>query len=78
MCIEFSKQEIETVQLSLIHEPTSVIIDDKKNLYNNLLLFTVLQDPKIRNSPTEMHIFHCVKTHVCFFMFKVEYHFFSL
>ncbi len=53
------------VPLSLIHEPTSVINDDKKDIYNNILLFTVLEDPKKRNSlQSEMHIFQCLKNHV--------------
>jgi len=50
--------------LYLISDPTSVISDDKKDIYNNILLFTVLEDTKKKTStPSEMHIFQCVKTH---------------
>ena len=61
------KQEVEMFPLSLVHDPTSVVSDDKKDVYNNILLFTVLEDSKKRNSgsnPSEMHLFQCVKTHV--------------
>lgn len=51
--------------LNLVHEPTSVINEDKKDIYNNILLFTVLEDPKKKSSSqSEMHIFQCLKNHV--------------
>ena len=61
--------------LSLVNDPTSVISDDKKDAYNNILLFTVFEDkvnssrkksaayPKNGNTPSEMHIFQCTRTH---------------
>jgi len=59
-------QEVELFPFSLVHDPTSVISDDKKDVYNNILLFTILEDAKKKSSssaPSEMHIFQCVKTH---------------
>lgn len=59
------KRELENLSLNLIHEPTSVISDDKRDIYNNILLFTVLEDKKKSpTSPAEMHIFQCLKNHV--------------
>ena len=59
--------------LSLVNDPTSVISDDKKDVYNNILLFTVLDDKDSTNNkkkskdttglPSEMHIFQCTRTH---------------
>ena len=55
------------VPLNLIHEPTSVINDDKKDIYNNILLFTVLEDSKkMSSNQSEMHIFQCLKNHASF------------
>jgi epidermal growth factor receptor kinase substrate 8 len=61
-----TNQEVEMFPLDLISDPTSVISDDKKDVYNNILLFTVLEDTRTagRNAtPPEMHIFQCLKTH---------------
>lgn len=61
-------QEVEIFPMDLVRDPTSVVSDDKKDIYNNILLFTVLEDPR-RNggptatTPTEMHIFQCIHTH---------------
>ena len=58
--------------LTLVNDPTSVISDDKKDPYNNILLFTVFEDKGIKkkststkdlNVPSEMHIFQCTRTH---------------
>ena len=70
------QQEVEMFPLSLVNDPTSVISDDKKDPYNNILLFTVFEDKgnsnynkkksastKDLNTPSEMHIFQCTKTH---------------
>lgn len=44
--------------MELIREPTAFTSDDPKELYNNIFIFVVAEDPK-RNyqNPTEMHIF---------------------
>ena len=60
--------------LHLVNDPTSVISDDKKDNYNNILLFTVLDEKEMNVTkkksskdtpgiPSEMHIFQCTKTH---------------
>lgn len=58
--------------MSLVTDPTSVVSDDRKDIYNNILLFTVMEDTKRKQSghssssavaPTEMHLFQCVKNH---------------
>lgn len=63
-------QEVEIFPMELVCDPTSVISDDKKDIYNNILLFTVMEDykkksvsPNIPTTPTEMHIFQCIQTH---------------
>jgi len=38
------QQEVEMFPLTLVNDPTSVISDDKKDPYNNILLFTVFED----------------------------------
>lgn len=60
------QQEIEKFPLSLVHDPVSVVSEDKKDIYNNIVLFTVLEDSRKKNpsSPSEMHIFQCNKSHV--------------
>lgn len=44
--------------MELIREPTAFTSEDPKELYNNIFIFIVAEDPK-RNyqNPTEMHIF---------------------
>lgn len=61
-------QEVEIFPMELVCDPTSVVSDDKKDIYNNILLFTVLEDqrkalPATSTTPTEMHIFQCLQTH---------------
>lgn len=57
-------QEVEKFPLSLVHDPVSVVSDDKKDIYNNIILFTVLQDnQKNSATPSEMHIFQCNRSH---------------
>lgn len=62
------KQVVEMFPLSLVVDPTSVVSDDKKDIYNNILLFTVLEDmnKKSMSTPSEMHIFQCIRTHVIY------------
>ena len=72
--VKYLKQEVELFPLNLVHDPTSVVSDDKKDVYNNILLFTVLEDSKKKNSgssPSEMHIFQCVRTHVIKFIIQI-------
>lgn len=54
-------QDVEAFPLELVCEPTSVVSEEKKDAaYNNIILFTVLEDGRRKSSPpTEMHIFQC-------------------
>ncbi|XP_066949900.1 epidermal growth factor receptor kinase substrate 8-like isoform X3 [Macrobrachium rosenbergii] len=53
---------VEKFPMELIREPTAFTSDDPKELYNNIFIFVVAEDPK-RNyqNPTEMHIFQCLR-----------------
>lgn len=50
---------VERFPLSLIHEPTAFTSKDPKDLYNNIFIFVVGEDP-VHRDPPEMHIFQCV------------------
>lgn len=52
--------ELERFPLSQVHEPTAVLKNDRRETYNNLILFTVIDDPRRKNSPSDMHIFQSV------------------
>ncbi|XP_041366479.1 epidermal growth factor receptor kinase substrate 8-like isoform X2 [Gigantopelta aegis] len=54
-------EEIEKFPIQLIHEPTAIFKNDKREIYNNLILFTVIEDPKRKGSQADMHIFQSVK-----------------
>jgi epidermal growth factor receptor kinase substrate 8 len=70
-------QEVEMFPLELVNDPTSVISDEKRDSYNNILLFTVFEDKSAvsngKNKPptngsssslnSEMHIFQCAHIH---------------
>ena len=49
---------MERFPLSLINDPTAVTNEDRRDIYNNILLFTVMGD-NYQRSPSEMHIFQC-------------------
>lgn len=53
---------VEKFPMELIREPTAFTSEDPKELYNNIFIFIVAEDPK-RNyqNPTEMHIFQCLR-----------------
>lgn len=54
---------MERFPLDLVTDPSSFISPDPKELYNNILLFTVKEDPRQKGtSISEMHIFHCLQT----------------
>ena len=50
---------VERFPMMLIHDPTAFTSKDPKDLYNNIFIFVVGEDPVNRNPP-EMHIFQCV------------------
>lgn len=52
--------ELERFSLDLVYEPTAIFKDDKREIYTNLILFTVLDDPRKRSGPSDMHIFQSI------------------
>ena len=50
---------VERFPLALIREPTDFTSRDPKDLYNNIFIFVVGEDP-VHRDPPEMHIFQCV------------------
>ena len=50
---------VERFPLNLIVEPTAFTSVDPKDLYNNIFIFVVGEDP-LNRDPPEMHIFQCV------------------
>ena len=57
-CLVWLQDEMERFPLSLINDPTAVTNEDRRDIYNNILLFTVMGD-NYQRSPSEMHIFQC-------------------
>jgi len=59
-----SGEEMEHFPLSLVSEPTCATAVDRRvsgcDVLDNLILFTVLEDPVKKASPPEMHVFQCV------------------
>lgn len=59
-----SGEEMEHFPLSLVSEPTCATAVDRRvsgcDVLDNLVLFTVLEDPVKKTSPPEMHVFQCV------------------
>jgi len=57
-------EEMEHFPLSLISDPTCAMAVDRRvsgcDVLDNLVLFTVLEDPVKKTSPPEMHVFQCV------------------
>ncbi|KAJ8299245.1 hypothetical protein KUTeg_023305 [Tegillarca granosa] len=43
-------EELERFPIQLVHEPTAIFKDDRREIYTNLILFTILDDPRKRNS----------------------------
>ena len=60
----YFKDELERFPLAQVHEPTAVLKNDRRETYNNLILFTVIDDPRRKNSPSDMHIFQSVNAPV--------------
>ena len=50
---------MERFSLDLVSDPTAVSNSDRGSVYNNILTFTVVDDPH-RNSSSEMHLFQIV------------------
>ncbi|KAF1756388.1 hypothetical protein GCK72_012841 [Caenorhabditis remanei] len=52
---------VEQFPLELIEQPTAHVSNDSRETYNNVLLFVVREDRKRMSTPTEMHIFQCIR-----------------
>lgn len=55
---------VEKFSMELIDSPTPYVSPDTRDMYNNILLFIVKDDPRDRNSAnrvTEMHIFQVIR-----------------
>uniref|UniRef100_A0A8R1DPZ6 SH3 domain-containing protein n=1 Tax=Caenorhabditis japonica TaxID=281687 RepID=A0A8R1DPZ6_CAEJA len=52
---------VEQFPLELIENPTAHVSNDARDTYNNILLFVVREDRKRMSTPTEMHIFQCIR-----------------
>uniref|UniRef100_A0A1E1X566 Putative epidermal growth factor receptor kinase substrate n=1 Tax=Amblyomma aureolatum TaxID=187763 RepID=A0A1E1X566_9ACAR len=54
---------VERFPMSLISDPTAFTSDDPRELYNNILVFVVQDDPtsSSQQEHAEMHIFQCVR-----------------
>jgi len=59
-----SGDDMERFPLSLVSEPTCATAVDRRvngcDILDNIVLFTVLEDPVKKTSPPEMHVFQCV------------------
>lgn len=53
---------MEEFPLNCIRDP--VAVRDKNGMFNNITLFTVVEDPKNKHSPSEMHIFQVISRSV--------------
>ncbi len=67
------QEEMERFPLSLVTDPTAVTNDDRRDVYNNVVLFTVVEDPH-RRAPSEMHIFQSISNPVSL---SSNYYYFS-
>ncbi|KAK3603216.1 hypothetical protein CHS0354_036146 [Potamilus streckersoni] len=54
--------EVERFPVHSVLEPTAIIRNDRREVYNNLVLFTVCDDPGRKNVSSDMHIFQSVRT----------------
>ncbi|BFZ05083.1 hypothetical protein BsWGS_08125 [Bradybaena similaris] len=54
-------EELERFPIQLVQDPTAVFKNDRREIYNNLILFTVIDDPKKRTPQADMHIFQSSK-----------------
>ncbi|KAH9491472.1 hypothetical protein Btru_044926 [Bulinus truncatus] len=54
-------EELERFPIQLVQDPTAIFKNDRREIYNNLILFTIVDDPKRRSSQADMHIFQSCK-----------------
>jgi hypothetical protein len=60
-----TSEEMEHFPITLVNEPTSATASERRSAIgseplDNIVLFTVLEDPVNKTSPPEMHIFQCL------------------
>ncbi|XP_076114990.1 epidermal growth factor receptor kinase substrate 8-like isoform X15 [Mytilus galloprovincialis] len=53
-------EELERFPLELVHEPTAIFKEDKREVYTNLIMFTMLENPGKYSSRCDMHIFQSI------------------
>lgn len=56
------QEELERFPVDVLHEPTAILKNDRREIYNNLVLFSIMDDPGKRNS--DMHIFQSITSPV--------------
>lgn len=61
------QEELERFPIQLVQDPTAIFKNDRREIYNNLILFTIIDDPKKRSSQADMHIFQSSKAPVSSF-----------
>ena len=53
--------ELERFPLELVHDPTAIFKEDRREVYTNLILFSVLDQPGKYNGRCDMHIFQSIR-----------------
>ncbi|KAL5006255.1 hypothetical protein ScPMuIL_015061 [Solemya velum] len=54
-------EELERFPVDMVHEPTAILKNDRREIYNNLVLFSIMDDPRKRGS-ADMHIFQSISS----------------
>lgn len=62
--ILYFQEELERFPLELVHEPTAIFKEDKREVYTNLIMFTMLENPGKYSSRCDMHIFQSINAPV--------------
>ncbi|XP_076450323.1 epidermal growth factor receptor kinase substrate 8-like [Babylonia areolata] len=57
-----SGEELERFPVQSLQEPTAIFKNDRREIYNNLVLFTVLEEAHKKDAQADMHIFQSVRT----------------
>ncbi|GFR76122.1 epidermal growth factor receptor kinase substrate 8 [Elysia marginata] len=55
-------EELERFPIQQVQDPTAIFKNDRREIYNNLILFTIVDDAKRRGSSADMHIFQSCKS----------------
>ncbi|KAK2157390.1 hypothetical protein LSH36_193g15031, partial [Paralvinella palmiformis] len=54
-----SGEDMERFPVSAISQPTAVTNDDRRDVYNNIVLFTIIEESR-KGPQSEMHLFQCI------------------